>query len=280
MAGKTDAGRGLASRWAAWELRAQSVLRIVAALMYVVAGTVILFAFPAGMPPDGGTAPFGSEIWVGGFLELVGGGLLVAGLFTRPVAFVLSGEMAVAYFQFHAPNGFWPTLNGGIPAGKANRIAVPATTYMSAATIRSTLCSRASQAAHLERKPLPPTVVSAMTPPSLLSATRCSTIELMCRSIRPLHNFAPPATEDEIRAAALQYVRKVSGYTRPSQANAAAFDEAVAAVTDATKRLMGQLVTSAPPRTREAERERARERWRKDVERRRAVGDETGRGPC
>jgi len=116
MAGKTDAGRGLASRWAAWELRAQSVLRIVAALMYVVAGTVILFAFPAGMPPDGGTAPFGSEIWVGGFLELVGGGLLVAGLFTRPVAFVLSGEMAVAYFQFHAPNGFWPNLNGGIPA--------------------------------------------------------------------------------------------------------------------------------------------------------------------
>jgi hypothetical protein len=86
----------------------------------------------------------------------------------------------------------------------------------------------------------------------------------MCRSIRPLHNFVPPATDDEVRAAALQYVRKVSGFTRPSQANAAAFDEAVEAVAGATKRLVGRLVTSAPPRTREAERERARERWRKD----------------
>ena len=90
----------------------------------------------------------------------------------------------------------------------------------------------------------------------------------MCRSIRPLHNFAPPATEEELRAAALQFVRKVSGFTRPSQANAAAFDEAVQAVADATTRLVGRLVTSAPPRSREAERERARERWRKDVERR------------
>jgi hypothetical protein len=91
----------------------------------------------------------------------------------------------------------------------------------------------------------------------------------MCRSIRPLHNFVPPATEEEMRAAALQFVRKVSGFTRPSQANVGAFDEAVEAVTDVTKRLVGRLVTSAPPRTREAERERARERWRKDVERRR-----------
>ena len=91
----------------------------------------------------------------------------------------------------------------------------------------------------------------------------------MCRSISPLHNFVPPATEEEVRAAALQYVRKVSGFARPSQANAAAFDEAVAAVADATKHLVGRLVTSAAPRTREAERERARERWRKDAERRR-----------
>jgi len=90
----------------------------------------------------------------------------------------------------------------------------------------------------------------------------------MCRSIRPLHNFVPPATDEEMRAAALQYVRKVSGSTRPSQANAAAFEEAVAAVADATQRLVGRLVTSAPPRTREAERERARERWQKDAERR------------
>ncbi len=85
----------------------------------------------------------------------------------------------------------------------------------------------------------------------------------MCRSIRTLHNFVPPATEEEMRAAALQYVRKVAGFTRPSQANAAAFDEAVEAVAGATKRLVGRLVTSAPPKTREAERERARERWRR-----------------
>jgi len=99
----------------------------------------------------------------------------------------------------------------------------------------------------------------------------------MCRSIRPLHNFAPPATDEEMRAAALQYVRKVAGFTRPSQANAAAFAEAVEAVADATKRLVGSLVSSAPPRTREAERERARERWRKEAERRRTVRDEAGR---
>jgi hypothetical protein len=66
-----------------------------------------------------------------------------------------------------------------------------------------------------------------------------------------------------MRAAALQYVRKVAGFTRPSQANAAAFDEAVEAVAGATTRLVGRLVTSAPPRTREAEREKARERWRR-----------------
>jgi hypothetical protein len=90
----------------------------------------------------------------------------------------------------------------------------------------------------------------------------------MCRSIRTLHNFVPPATEEEMRAAALQYVRKVAGFTRPSQANAAAFDEAVEAVAGATKRLVARLVTSAPPRTREEEQARARQRWRKDLERR------------
>ena len=102
----------------------------------------------------------------------------------------------------------------------------------------------------------------------------------MCRSIRPLHNFVPPATDEEMRAAAVQYVRKVSGSTKPSQANAAAFDEAVEAVAAATRRLVGSLVTSAPPRTREAERDRARERWRKDAERRilrgRADGSPSG----
>ena len=83
----------------------------------------------------------------------------------------------------------------------------------------------------------------------------------MCRSIRTLHNFVPPATEEEVRSAALQYVRKIAGCTRPSQANAGAFDQAVEAVADATRRLVGRLVTSAPPRTREAEQARARERW-------------------
>ena len=85
----------------------------------------------------------------------------------------------------------------------------------------------------------------------------------MCRSIRPLHNFVPPATDEEMRAAALQYVRKVAGFAKPSQANAAAFDEAVETVAGATRRLVGRLVTSAPPRTREAEREKARERWQR-----------------
>ncbi len=82
----------------------------------------------------------------------------------------------------------------------------------------------------------------------------------MCRNIRQLHNFAPPATQEEVRAAALQYVRKVSGSTRPSRANAAAFDAAVEEVAVATARLLGSLTTSAPPRTREEEAARARSR--------------------
>ncbi len=75
-----------------------------------------------------------------------------------------------------------------------------------------------------------------------------------------LHNFAPPATEEEIRAAALQYVRKVSGSARPSAANTEAFDEAVDAVTEATRTLLDRLVTRAPPRDREVEAARARAR--------------------
>jgi hypothetical protein len=82
----------------------------------------------------------------------------------------------------------------------------------------------------------------------------------MCRNIRTLHNFAPPATEDEVHAAALQYVRKISGSTKPSQANAAAFERAVAAVTEASRNLLAELVTTAPPRDREVEAERARAR--------------------
>jgi len=82
----------------------------------------------------------------------------------------------------------------------------------------------------------------------------------MCRNIRTLHNFAPPATDDEVHAAAVQYVRKISGATRPSAANAAAFDLAVTAVAAATRELLDELVTSAPPRDREIEAAKARER--------------------
>jgi hypothetical protein len=84
----------------------------------------------------------------------------------------------------------------------------------------------------------------------------------MCRNIRTLHNFDPPASEDEIRAAALQYVRKISGSTRPSRANAAAFDRAVEAVAAVSRELLGELVTTAPPKNREREIARARERYR------------------
>jgi hypothetical protein len=82
----------------------------------------------------------------------------------------------------------------------------------------------------------------------------------MCRNIRQLHNFEPPATRDEVTAAALQYVRKVSGATRPSQANQAAFDEAVREVAHVTQHLLDALVTNAPPKDRAVEAEKARAR--------------------
>jgi hypothetical protein len=82
----------------------------------------------------------------------------------------------------------------------------------------------------------------------------------MCRNIRPLFNFDPPTTPDEMHDAALQYVRKVSGSTNPSQNNRAVFDRAVADITAATERLVAGLVTAAPPRNREIERQKARER--------------------
>jgi hypothetical protein len=82
----------------------------------------------------------------------------------------------------------------------------------------------------------------------------------MCRNIRQLHNFEPPATEAEVRDAALQYVRKISGATKPSQANAAAFEHAVEAVTAATQELLDALVTNAPPKDREVEAAKARAR--------------------
>src|SRR3954447_12285561 len=82
----------------------------------------------------------------------------------------------------------------------------------------------------------------------------------MCRNIRTLHNFEPPATEDEVRAPSLQYVRKISGYNKPSQANAEAFERAVDAVTAASLELLEALTTSAPPKDREAEAAKARAR--------------------
>jgi hypothetical protein len=82
----------------------------------------------------------------------------------------------------------------------------------------------------------------------------------MCRNIRTLHNFEPPATDEEVRAAALQYVRKVSGYSKPSQANEAAFAAALDEVAEATQKLLGRLVTKAPTRDREVEAMRARAR--------------------
>jgi hypothetical protein len=84
--------------------------------------------------------------------------------------------------------------------------------------------------------------------------------DLMCRNIRPLYNFEPPATEDEVRAAALQYVRKVSGFTKPSQANAEAFERAVDGVAEVSMRLLGDLSTAAPPKDREVEAAKARAR--------------------
>ncbi len=88
----------------------------------------------------------------------------------------------------------------------------------------------------------------------------------MCRNIRVLYNFEPPTTEDEIDAAALQYVRKVSGMAKPSQANEDAFAAAAAAVTAATRTLLASMVTSAPPKDRDVERAKARERGERRVE--------------
>lgn len=82
----------------------------------------------------------------------------------------------------------------------------------------------------------------------------------MCRNIRPLSNFEPPATDDEIAAAALQYVRKIAGVTKPSRANAEAFDRAVAEVAAVSARLLDSLVTTAPPKDREVEAARAKQR--------------------
>lgn len=90
---------------------ALAALRIVAALLFIEHGAQKLFGFPA--PPEGGLPPILSIFGIGAMLELGGGLLILAGLFTRPVAFILAGEMAVAYWMFHAPANFYPALNGG-----------------------------------------------------------------------------------------------------------------------------------------------------------------------
>ncbi|HJR16333.1 MAG TPA: DoxX family protein [Gemmatimonadales bacterium] len=96
---------------AAWGARLQSVLRIVAAFLFMLHGTQKLFAYPVSEPKD--PVPLLSLMGLAGVLEVFGGLLLLLGLFTRPVAFVLAGEMAIAYLKSHAPRGFWPNLNGG-----------------------------------------------------------------------------------------------------------------------------------------------------------------------
>jgi putative oxidoreductase len=109
-------GSGLVSRWRSWAPFLLSVLRIISAFLFMQVGTAKLFAFPGAVMPGGGTAAMGSLPWIAGFLETFVGLLLLVGLFTRPVAFILSGEMAFAYFMGHAPHGLWPVLNMGTDA--------------------------------------------------------------------------------------------------------------------------------------------------------------------
>jgi len=110
------ANENVAARWRSWAPELLSVLRIVAAFLFLQFGTAKLFALPGPLLHGGGAVPLGSLVGIAGVIETVGGVLLLLGLFTRPVAFLVSGEMAVAYFHGHAPHGFWPVLNGGHPA--------------------------------------------------------------------------------------------------------------------------------------------------------------------
>jgi putative oxidoreductase len=93
-----------------------NLLRIATGFCHAQHGAQKLLGAFGGMGDSGGAAPFMSIFWIAGVMETIGGTLVALGLFTRPVAFLLSGEMAVAYFQFHAPQGFWPTINGGVTA--------------------------------------------------------------------------------------------------------------------------------------------------------------------
>jgi putative oxidoreductase len=98
-----------------WRDRMLSIFRIVALLIFISSGTTKVLSFPPSPVPMPPIAAF-SQIWIGAWMEVIGGALVLIGLFTRPVAFLLAGEMAVAYWQFHAPGSFWPTINQGIPA--------------------------------------------------------------------------------------------------------------------------------------------------------------------
>ncbi len=104
------------AKWSSWSPRLLSVLRIVAAFLFMQFGTAKIFAFPAAIMPGGGTAPIMSLPGIAGTLETFGDLLLLVGLFTRPVAFLLAGEMPVAYFMGHGSHGFWTVLNQGTPA--------------------------------------------------------------------------------------------------------------------------------------------------------------------
>ena len=99
-----------------WAPQLLSILRIIVAFLFFQVGSAKWFAFPAAIMPGGGTAPVGSLVWFAGVIEVVGGTFFLLGLLTRPVAFILSGEMAFAYFIGHAGNAFWPVLNQGAPA--------------------------------------------------------------------------------------------------------------------------------------------------------------------
>jgi putative oxidoreductase len=100
---------------APWPGRMLSIFRIVAGLVFITFGTMKVFNHPP-LPPGQPPIPLMSQAGIGGMMEIVGGVLIALGLFTRPVAFILSGEMAVAYWQFHAPTSPWPSVNGGTPA--------------------------------------------------------------------------------------------------------------------------------------------------------------------
>lgn len=109
-------GYDLVSRWRSWAPYLLSIQRIIAAFVFMHVGSAKLFAVPVAIMPGGGTASLRSLAGIAGVLEVFGGALLLVGLFTRPVAFLLAGEMAVAYFIGHAPQGFWPVVNQGMPA--------------------------------------------------------------------------------------------------------------------------------------------------------------------